>query len=54
MNRLSRITALSFLLAVPHALAAPVDAQRIQKTYQLKLDNWSLEMRIATTAEQRA
>lgn len=54
MNRLSRITALSFLLAVPHASAAPADAQRIQKTYQLKLDNWSLEMRIATTPEQRA
>jgi peroxiredoxin len=54
MNRLSRITALSFLLAVPHAFAAPADAQRIQKTYQLRLDNWSLEMRIATTPEQRA
>lgn len=54
MNRFSRTAALSFLLAVPHAFAAPADAQRIQKTYQLKQDNWSLEMRIATTPEQRS
>lgn len=54
MNRLSRITVLSLLLALPHAVAAPADAQRIEKTYQLKLDNWSLEMRLATTQEQRA
>ncbi|GAA5117966.1 TlpA family protein disulfide reductase [Luteolibacter yonseiensis] len=53
MNRLSRITVLSLLLAAPQVFAAPADAQRIQKTYQLKLDNWSLEMRVATTPEQR-
>lgn len=53
MNRLSLAAVLS-LLAFSQAGAAPADAQRIQKTYQLKMDNWALEMRIATTPAERS
>ena len=53
MNRLSRLIALSSLLAFAPATAAPADAQRIQKNYQAALDKWALEMRIAATPEDR-
>ena len=53
MHLLSRLIALSFLLAISHANAAPADAQRIQKTYQLAMEKWALETRLAATpAEQ--
>lgn len=53
MNRLS-LAALFSLLALSPVDATPADAQRIRKTYQLKMDNWALEMRIATTPADRA
>lgn len=54
MNLLSRlITILSVLLAAP-ATAAPADAMGIQKKWQLTMDQWSLETRVATTPEARA
>ena len=53
MHLLSRLVLLSFLLASPHATATPADALRIQKTYQLAMEKWALETRIAATpAEQ--
>jgi len=53
MHLLSRLIILSFLLAISHTDAAPADAQRIQKTYQLAMEKWALETRIAATpAEQ--
>jgi peroxiredoxin len=53
MNRLSRLTALVSLLIIPHVSASLADAQRIEKSYQLAIEKWSLEMRIATTPEDR-
>jgi hypothetical protein len=35
-------------------MAAPADATRIQKSYQLAMDKWALEMRIANTPADRA
>jgi peroxiredoxin len=54
MHRLSRLVALISLLAFSQAGAAPADAARIQKTYQLAMEKWSLEMRIAATPDERA
>jgi peroxiredoxin len=42
------------LLASCPAAAAPADAQRVEKTYQLSMEKWALEVRIATTPEARA
>ncbi|MES2657827.1 MAG: redoxin domain-containing protein [Verrucomicrobiota bacterium] len=53
MNRLSCLIALISLLAFARTTAAPADALRIQKSYQLSMDKWALEMRIATTPEDR-
>ena len=53
MQFLRRLIILSCLLAFPHATATPADAQRIQKSYQLAMEKWALETRIAATpAEQ--
>ncbi len=53
MSRLIRLIAFIPLLAFSQTHAAPADAQRIQKSYQLAMDKWSLEIRIAATpAEQ--
>lgn len=53
MNHLSRLLAvMSVLLAAP-AMAAPADAQRIEKKWQLTMDQWALETRVATTPEAR-
>ena len=49
-----RLIALIFLLVFSQVHAAPADAQRIQKSYQLAMDKWSLEMRIATTPAEQA
>ena len=46
---LIRLILLSCLLAFPHLTAAPADAQRIQKSYQLAMEKWALETRAATT-----
>lgn len=53
MNHLSRLIALLFLLAFSPAQASPAEAQAIEKSYKLAMEKWSLEMRIATTPEDR-
>ncbi len=54
MNRMSRLTALFFLLLAAKSIAAPADAQRIQKAWDLSMETWSLETRVATTPEARS
>ncbi|MEI8038658.1 MAG: redoxin domain-containing protein [Verrucomicrobiota bacterium] len=54
MNRLSHLSAAMSLLLAAAAPAAPADAQRLEKKWQLTLEQWSLETRVATTAEARA
>lgn len=54
MNRLSRLIALLCLLVGSSAHASPSEALVIRKSYQQAMDKWALEMRIATTAEERA
>lgn len=54
MNSLSRLLPLLFLLVFSNAQASPAEAQTVRKSYQLAMDKWSLEMRIATTPEERA
>ena len=54
MNRLYRLCAVISLLLAAAATAAPADAQRLEKKWQLTLEQWSLETRVATTPEARA
>lgn len=54
MNRLSRLIAVVFLLLAAKSAAALADAERIQKSWDLSVEKWTLEMRIATTPEARA
>ena len=54
MHLLSRLIILSFLLAIPHANAAPADARRIEKSYQLAMEKWALETRVAATPAEQA
>ena len=54
MHRLSCLITLTFLLTFTHAIAAPADAQRIQKSYQLAMEKWALETRIAATPAEQA
>ena len=54
MNRLCRLSAMISLLLATAASAAPADAQRLEKKWQLTLEQWSLETRVATTPEARA
>jgi peroxiredoxin len=54
MNRLSCLVAMFSLLAFARATAAPADALRVQKTHLAAMDKWALEMRIATTPEDKA
>lgn len=54
MHRMSRLAALIFTLSAGHLAASPADAQRIEKTYQLAMDKWAMEMRIANTPADRA
>lgn len=54
MRRPSCLLLLISLLAFTQADATPADAARIRKTYQLKMDNWALEMRIAATPEEKS
>jgi peroxiredoxin len=51
MNRLSRLVAAISLLLATVSSAAPADAQRIQKSWDLAMEKWSLEVRVATTPE---
>ena len=54
MKRLSHLIALFSLLTASGAMASPVDAQLVQKTYQLAMDKWALDMRTANTPDERA
>ena len=49
-----RLIVLIFLLTLSQVHAAPADAQRIQKAYQVAMDKWSLEVRIAATPPEQA
>lgn len=54
MNRLRCLTFLtSVLLSLPSG-ASPAEAQRIEKAYQVAMEKWSLEMRIATNLEAQS
>ena len=54
MNRSSCLIALFSLLVFSRASAAPADAQRVEKTYQLAMDKWSREMSAAATPAERS
>lgn len=54
MHRPGRLTTLLSLLLLTHATASPTEAQRIQKTYQLAMDKWALEMRATTRPDDQA
>ncbi len=54
MKRLSHLVALFSLLIASDSLASPTDAQLVEKNYQLSVDKWSLDMKIAATPEDRA
>jgi peroxiredoxin len=54
MNRPLRLTAIVLLLLAAESPADPADARRIQKSWDLAMEKWSLEARTATTPEARA
>ncbi|RPJ35475.1 MAG: TlpA family protein disulfide reductase [Verrucomicrobiaceae bacterium] len=54
MRNLSRLLAAALLLLAAESPASPAEAGRIQKSWQLAMENWSLETRAATTPEARA
>jgi peroxiredoxin len=54
MKRLCRLVTIISLLPAAQSSASPADAQRIEKTWRLTVENWSLETRAATTPEARA
>ncbi|MEN9974430.1 MAG: hypothetical protein RLZZ282_436 [Verrucomicrobiota bacterium] len=54
MNHPIRLVTLIFLLLAPATMASPADAQRIEKKWQVTIDQWSLETRVATTPDARA
>lgn len=53
MKRLSCLIALSSLMLASGSMASSADAQLVQKTYQLAMDKWALDMRVATTPADR-
>lgn len=53
MNRLPSLLAALCLLTMAGLQASPDDAARIEKTWKLEMEKWSLEARLATTPEQR-
>ena len=53
MDSLRRLIPLLCLLVFPQAHASPAEAQSIQKSYQVAMDQWSQELRIAATADER-
>lgn len=55
MHSLSRlIAAATLLLLAAESPASPAEAERIRKSWQLAMENWSLETRAATTPDARA
>ena len=54
MNRTFHFAALLLLLLPAAVTAAPADAARVEKNYQLSLDQWAQDLRSATTADARA
>lgn len=54
MNAFHRLLAVISLWLAAAAAAAPADAQRLEKKWQLTLEQWSLETRVATTPEALA
>ncbi|MCX6880158.1 MAG: TlpA disulfide reductase family protein [Verrucomicrobia bacterium] len=54
MNRPLRFAAGCLLLLSAAASASPADAARVEKNYQLALEQWSLAVRTAATNEARA
>lgn len=54
MNFLSRLGLVLLLLLPAVSHASPAEAQRIEKKWQLAMDQWSLEARLAATPEARA
>jgi len=54
MNPPRRLVPVIFLLLAAPSPAAPADAQRIEKKWQLTMDQWALETRVAATPEARA
>jgi peroxiredoxin len=53
MNRLHRLVALISLLVLAPAGATPAEADRIRKSYELAMEEWSLKMKAAATPEAR-
>jgi peroxiredoxin len=53
MHRPSSLALLVSLLAFSQIHAAPADAARVEKTYQLALDQWTLSTKAAATAAER-
>lgn len=54
MRNLSLLLAASLPLLAAESHASPADARLIEKSWQLSMENWSLETRAATTPEARA
>ncbi len=54
MNPLRRLLAAAFLLLAVQSHASPEETRRIQKSWELAMEKWSLETRAATTPEERA
>ncbi|KAB2638011.1 MAG: redoxin domain-containing protein [Verrucomicrobia bacterium] len=54
MNRTFHLVALLLILLPAAASAASADAARVEKTYQLSLDQWTQDLRGTTSAEARA
>jgi peroxiredoxin len=54
MHRTRRIfLLLTFLMSGPAATATPEAAERVQRGYQLSMEKWVLESRLATTSAER-
>ena len=54
MNRLALLFLLLSSLAISWAGATPAEAERVLKTHKATMDKWALEMRIATTPEEKS
>jgi len=54
MHRLFSIFAAALLLLAAESTASPAEALRIQKSWELGMERWSLEIGMAATAEARA
>jgi len=54
MNPLPTFLAIISLATSGLALAGPADAERVEKTFQLSMEKWALEIRTAPTPDARA